>query len=321
MQAIIRIINKVWVYGLLYSYREVLWRCFGISRIRISLREYLNYEKECNGIYAFISLFNLLKFVYFRTNYSFANQKVLEVGGSKLPYDILFNKLKVSNWTCVDYLEYWNPDSISDNIYNNEFIISPLDKDSRPFHDECSYLKYHGDANDIPDTFNEQFDSVVSINCFEHIFNLEEVLIKCYKALKSGGVLYAHFSPIWSSQYGHHYFYSDEYNFTKCQRDGIPPYIHLLHSEEEIRKILVDKIPDEAINNFCRYCFQEPPYVVNKLFFEDYEKLLANSLFSKYTIIPFTTCISSETKRSLSLLYPSYRKFNANGMFIVAYKK
>ena len=51
---------------------------------------------------------------------------------------------------------------------------------------------------------DEQFDIVLSQNCFEHYSRPEEVLKRMIALLRPGGMLYAGFGPLWESPFGSH---------------------------------------------------------------------------------------------------------------------
>ncbi len=51
---------------------------------------------------------------------------------------------------------------------------------------------------------DEQFDVVLSQNCFEHYARPEEVLKRMIALLRPGGMLYSGFGPLWESPFGSH---------------------------------------------------------------------------------------------------------------------
>ena len=154
-----RMCYKAYGFGAKFCYNEFLYRTIGNSRLPISKAETNKFQSNQDFI-------NSMKFLYFASNQDLKNKKVLEIGGSNILPEILFQKLKVSKWTSVDYLDAWVPSQIEDMKKNsadsNEFGVFKLDKDSEPFHDDYHYVKYHGDANVIPASFYSQFDAVVS---------------------------------------------------------------------------------------------------------------------------------------------------------------
>jgi len=310
---LLRKIATAYGFGFSFCYKEVMRSLFGKSRLPLSNKEITNLKK----INRPKALVDAIKFLYFETDFDFNGKKVLEIGGSNIPFDLIFNKLKVANWTCVDYLDKWTQNLVNDKTEDN-FCIFPLDNKSQPFNCDFQYLKYNGDASNIPETFYEQFDAVISLSCFEHVFNLHEVIDKIFRCLKPDGLLLSYFAPIWSSRFGHHYWFSQRYSHSNCLIDNIPPFIHLLHSEAEVRRILVGKIPPEAIDNLCHFSFSDNQNCTNRLFFEDYEKIMKNSQFSKFKITPFNVFIPKQIMKALQSKFPNYKKFNASGMCILA---
>jgi SAM-dependent methyltransferase len=264
---------------------------------------------------------------------------VLEIGGSNFPRKLLFNTLGAKKWVCVDYLENWAKDRDASTMGLNQlldssgktddFMVFSLDKAENNF-DACDYLKFHGDATHIPESFYGKFDVVVSANAFEHILTLPQVIEKIYCCLKTGGKIFTGFGPIWSCAVGHHYA-GGKYNgilkgydisFNNIERDGVPPFIHLLKNEQEMREYFVDKIlpfGQAQINCLCKWSYHTNE--INRLFFEDYEEIMANSKFKKYKITPAGIQEpSKEIFEELCKKYPKYKRFDVYGIEILAEK-
>jgi SAM-dependent methyltransferase len=210
---------------------------------------------------------------------------VLEIGGSNFPRELLFDVLRVNKWVCVDYLENWAKDReastmglnrlLNDSDKTNDFSVFSLDNAENNLNSK-DYLKFHGDATCIPENFYEKFDVVVSANAFEHILTLPQVIEKIFCCLVKGGKFYTGFAPIWSCANGHHYA-GGKYNgaqkgydisFNNIERDGIPPFIHLLKNESETREYFLDKklqFGQEQIDCLCKWSYHTNE--INRLFF------------------------------------------------------
>lgn len=84
---------------------------------------------------------------------------------------------------------------------------------------------------------DESFDLVISIASFEHFEDPEAVLNLCYRVLKKGGFLFAHFDPLFLSPFGAH----------RLGTTGIP-YIQNLFSDQTVFKFFEDKRADNLIH-------------------------------------------------------------------------
>jgi SAM-dependent methyltransferase len=211
----------------------------------------------------------------------FSNANVLEIGGSAIPEYFIKDILNVKNWVSVDIIDHLagsyqiekNPKHYTD------IGISELTSMGRDF--KSSYEIYNGFAENIPNCRDGVFDIVVSINAFEHIHKLKEVLAKAKDLLKPSGVLISQFGPIWSGINGSHFWINNDLNFMNV--GFVPIYSHILLEPEELadylfRKGIDKKIIDEITHQHYKSDF------INRLFFEDYELVLKNSGFSNWNI-------------------------------------
>ena len=91
------------------------------------------------------------------------------------------------------------------------------------------------------DTFPEgqQFDMVISQDCFEHYANPEEAVCQMKQYLKQDGLLVIGFSPLWKAPYGGHIGF-----MTKL------PWAHLIFPEEVIMAERRRFRPDEEAKSF-----------------------------------------------------------------------
>ena len=264
---------------------------------------------------------------------------VLEIGGSCFPKKLLFNILKVNKWICVDYLENWAKGFeaatmsmeklLNSTNKTNEFSVFSLNNSVNTFNSN-NYIKFHGDASYISDIFYEKFDIVVSINAFEHILTLPLVINNIYNCLKKGGKLITEFGPIWSSALGHHYQGGNfngvtmgyDIQFNNISKDGVPPFIHLLKNEYEIREYFKhNDLPygQDQVDCLCNWCFHSN--LINRLFYEDYEQIMLNSPFKKYTISSSWNIFpTEEILKKLNIKYPNNNNFEVCSIMIFAEK-
>jgi SAM-dependent methyltransferase len=240
----------------------------------------------------------------------FRGKKVLEIGGSNMPRELVFDELGASKWVCVDtpwvdHLKAW-PD---------HYATTPQLKFDQTSPER--YIIYNGFAENIPVNF-EQFDVCVSNCSFEHINNLWPVLGNIYRVLKPGGLFYTRFGPIWSCSQGSHFWRDEAFCFN--HPEPIPSYAHLLLSYTEIVQILLDaKFPALDAEKWA-YAIKNGSGV-NRFFYEDYEGLMKRSSFIKYTIVPYATkMVDAEVQKNLIVKCAPYTRFEVWGIEIVASK-
>lgn len=121
-------------------------------------------------------------------------------------------------------------------------------------------------------------DIVFSCNAFQFV-NFEGVLADAHRVLRSRGILYAHFGPIWSGPDGHQLEYT-QYNGKELQfwQDTLlPPYSHLRFSADELRSILCTALPADLVEVLVWHVHSSP--TINRLFAEDYLELILDSPF------------------------------------------
>jgi SAM-dependent methyltransferase len=118
-------------------------------------------------------------------------------------------------------------------------------------------------------------DVVVSCNAFQFV-DLVPVLTDAHRVLRPGGVLYAHFGPIWSGPDGHQLEYVD-YRGSELRFwvDTLyPPYAHLRFTPSELAEVLASELPADLVEVLVWHVHQNPG--VNRLFMEDYLDAFAN---------------------------------------------
>jgi SAM-dependent methyltransferase len=83
------------------------------------------------------------------------------------------------------------------------------------------------------------FDAILSVSTFEHFRDGASVLQEMHRALTPGGAALFHFEPVWTSSYGHHL-----HHYPSIGR-LVPPWAHLLWSEEQMRAALKAQWPPD----------------------------------------------------------------------------
>lgn len=246
-------------------------------------------------------------------------KRVLEVGGSNIPRSFVFDILGVAQWISIDrvYPEnrlYWPKQ------YKHTGVI-PLSADI-----ECQQLERHvildGRIEDLPASFQNRFEAVVSIDAFEHIAKFSSMLRNIYHALCPGGALLAIYSVIWSSHFGHHLWgVKDKAGRTfYIESSPIPKWGHLLMRPPEMYEFLLDHTDTETADEIVYQVYHSEN--LNRLFFEDYELYFSQSAFNDIEILKFMpdTEPDMHTRKKLETLYPGRTHFEINSMLVKAIK-
>jgi SAM-dependent methyltransferase len=112
-------------------------------------------------------------------------------------------------------------------------------------------------------------DAVFSSNAFQFI-DVPAALAQARRILRPGGLLYAHFGPIWSGVDGHQLEYVryggrdlEFWNDTL-----LPPWSHLAYSRAELRALLRSGLPADLADLLVHHVHDSAR--INRLFFEDY---------------------------------------------------
>jgi SAM-dependent methyltransferase len=118
----------------------------------------------------------------------------------------------------------------------------------------------------LPD---ESVDAVFSSNAFQFL-DVGATLAQARRVLRPGGLLFAHFGPIWSGADGHQLEYV-RYRGRDLAfwRDTLlPPYAHLAYDRAELSALLRSGLPTDLADLLVRHVHDSD--TINRLFFEDY---------------------------------------------------
>lgn len=220
---------------------------------------------------------------YLLTRVDIKGKKILEVGGSTLPYFLTNEILKVDQWVCIDFIDWGGG-------YQQNFSKENY-KYKRHFYKETEFdnvdwtlnnIVIDGDANDILPKLSNSFDIVISVNCFEHVENLTLLINNIYRSLKDGGVLYSNFGPIWSCSVGHHLSLNKKLHFNSVE-SILTEHEHLLLNPLEMKKYLENNGIEEDDIKWAIYRIYEAKQI-NRLTYNDYKKIFLKTLFTKKEI-------------------------------------
>jgi SAM-dependent methyltransferase len=272
-------------------------------------REYLQ-QKHALHVYHFDAIDALLD----ETDLS--GKRVLEIGGSNMPRELLAEDFRVDNWVSVDMVDmthYARAEQIEH--YRREPIYPLAEAERRLFSD--TYTIFNGAAEHIGPEFFGRFDIVVSIAAFEHIGRLATVLRKCYKALRPGGILFSYFAPVYSCRAGHHCWVTEDLNFNNPGK--LPDFCHLLWKPAELLKHLVQHYPVETAEEAVYQIYYSDR--INRNSYEDYQQYLGLSPFEQYECRPYgAEAVDADLQRRLEVARPGCNQFGAYGMQVIARK-
>jgi ubiquinone/menaquinone biosynthesis C-methylase UbiE len=88
---------------------------------------------------------------------------------------------------------------------------------------------------------SDTFDLILSLSTFEHFFNGSQVLREMHRVLKPSGSVLINFQPVWTSSCGHHLHH------IPAVAELIPPWAHLLWTEETMQKVCTSRWPTDAV--------------------------------------------------------------------------
>jgi len=165
------------------------------------------------------------------------------------------------------------------------------------------------------------FSSVFSVATLEHINNLDLALQESFRVLKSGGVFYADFGPIWSCSVGHHVYAEvdgEEARHWKPGKNPVPNYAHLLYTPQEMREILKKRVSPRLLEAIVEWIYSKED--INRLFYEDYIRTFEESPFTLVSLKPVMEQIDGRVHDALQRKYPDKREFRCRMMEVVLKK-
>jgi len=219
--------------------------------------------------------YHLSVLAYIDEDVGLKGKRILELGGSNIPREILFEDFDVKQYVGIDYIESWWPDP------NHKREKIRLLKDlPGVYNAKEPYLIFSGSVNDMPDDFlSDKFDIIISFSSIEHFSDIPLMLRKASNVLKKGGYYFATSEPIWSSGKGHHFWVSPDYNF---QVTNDFDFAHLLYNKTEFLEKFKSR---REINMVAEKIYDWKG--INRLFYSDIEKAVYSSSFSEKVIYPF----------------------------------
>ena len=156
--------------------------------------------------------------------------------------------------------------------------------------DKYHLLKQDGTKESI--IADNSVDVCVSLAAFEHFQDLPAALREINRVLKPGGVLYSEFGPIYSGCWGHHLWVQHEGKAYTYINQPLPPFCHLLMTESSLFDHCEENIGYSSAlsDKIVGFVFKSEEQ--NRLFFEDYDKIIKDSpldilTFSGHQSLPY----------------------------------
>ena len=212
---------------------------------------------------------------YIDENFGLKGKRILELGGSNIPREILIKDFRVKQYVGIDYVDSWwkDPNHEKENLH-------PLNNFSKVFSSYEPYLIFSGKIDDLSDDIiANNFDIIISFSSIEHFENIPLMLRKSFNVLKKGGFYFASSEPIWSSGKGHHFWINDKYNFHVTNDFD---FAHLLYNKESFLRKFKNKQEIEKI------AYQIYDWSgINRFFYREIEINILDSSFSEKHIYPF----------------------------------
>lgn len=270
-------------------------------------RNLIEKRREFLNDYSISPDYHLAILSYIDQNFGLKGKRVLELGGSNIPREILLDDFSVKQYVGIDYIESWWPDP-----NHKREVINSLDDLRNVFSADEAYLLFSGSVDDLPDDFlANQFDIVISFSSVEHFGNMSLMLKKACNILSEGGYYFASSEPIWSSGKGHHFWISNDYNFHVTDDFD---FAHLLYTKHEFLENFKQK---EQIEKVAYQIYDWNG--INRSFYKEIEDAVFSSNFSKKDLYSFIIKDpSAEVLDKLCKKYKdkikSYKDFSTQGI-------
>ena len=203
---------------------------------------------------------------------------------------------------------------------NPVFTDEELDRFNPLMPPGCSLAR--GDMRDtgIPD---ESIGAVFSVAVFEHLLDFDKCLLEMHRILIPGGMVYAHFGPIWSSSLGHHVYANVGEQKARHWDPSLNPlddHSHLLLSRQEMGSSIAERVPARLSEEILKWVYESNDS--NRLFYEDYVRMFEQSPFEIVHLSPEREHIPEKTKSALDQRHgPTYRTFDVRNAEVLLRKK
>jgi SAM-dependent methyltransferase len=242
----------------------------------------------------------------FCKEFDVTGKDILEVGGA-MPPEIVIDLLSANSWTCTEDATY---DELLGRTANQQTLRGGANFDRR-------YKAILENIENFGGEYDQKFDCIFSIACFEHIQKLPEALQRMWSLLKPGGKLFSMFSPIWSCHDGHHLYHLEVPDrFQKTDPTKIlQPWEHLLKSRYQLHHDITARYDREFADEVVYNVFNNPH--INRYFTEDYIHIFRNSMFQLDKFyLTFSVPVGELEQKQLERQQPGYKLFSNMGLYL-----
>lgn len=240
----------------------------------------------------------------------FRGKRILEIGGSNLPVELTRDCLGAKEWVCVDNMPTAFDHAKSAAHYARHTIQKLTPQSRLNF---SHYSIFDGKIEDIPASFHNKFDLVVSFCAFEHFTHPEILLDVVKKCLKKDGWLLSYFGPIFSCACGHHCWVNTTLNFNDYTH--LPKFCHLLMTPDELEQHLLDFYPLETVRKAIDQIYYSDR--VNRFHYEDYVRFFENAGFSECSVSSgYEEPVEEDILCKVASAYPQYSNFTTYSIFV-----
>lgn len=164
--------------------------------------------------------------------------------------------------------------------------------------------------------------ALFSVSVFEHLLDFGSCLAEMHRILVPGGIVYAEFGPIWSSGLGHHVCATADGQQARHWDPRLNPladFSHLLQSRDEMRTAIADRVPSRLGDGILGWVYDSDN--INRLFFEDYVRLVEESPFEMLQISTDREHIAMDMLAALRKRHPGYQVFDVRNVELVLRKQ
>ena len=135
----------------------------------------------------------------------------------------------------IDIPEYYVNQSTNNESVNASKVLENKRDKIRKLHPHLNQSKISfRDVSVFEMDYENEFDIIFSWETFEHIINPREALVRIYKALKPGGIIFSQYNPFFCLSGGH----------SMCTLDF--PFAHTFLTDEDFKKYVETVTPNDS---------------------------------------------------------------------------
>ena len=168
----------------------------------------------------------------------------------------------------IDIPQYYFNQATNKNNLNASKVLENKRKNIRKLHPHLNHSKItFKDLSVFEMDYENEFDIIFSWETFEHIMNPKEALIRIYKALKPGGIIYSQYNPFFCISGGH----------SMCTLDF--PFAHSLLTNEDFKRYVETNIPQNPPQKYSELSYNFFTKNLNRMTQNDLKSFIDNAGF------------------------------------------